>query len=473
MTDLQIATRQVESASAIDSGLLESLIHAHRQDRIPRYARLWKYYRNPDVRTSSGRVVAAQADGLPARLRMPAGDPGYRGASAPEIVLENDIAWRIHTMVDFMFGKPIRIVSEAEDERLRSKIEEALERVWELSGGVSLLQDAALLAHVYGHVDLMLRIGETGSYPVIEIIEPARGIPVSDSFDYRRFTSYIVHFERELAQIDRDVRTSFRLFGAMLGGRKREHVTEIVTRDVVEQRRDGKVVARWRNELGFVPVVHIQNQSQPFRYEGISEVEQLIGLQDELNTRLSDRASRVTMQSFKMYLAKGIEGFDKVPVGPGQVWSTDNEHAEIVAFGGDASSPSEDKHIEDVREAMDKVSAVPPVAGGVVRAKIGNLSSANALRVTLLGLLSKTARKRVVYGRGISEMSQMVLASLDTAGVLRTSERDRSVRVVWRDPLPDDIREQEIEARTKQSLGVSDEQIQSELGYADADPGVQ
>jgi hypothetical protein len=158
-------------------------------------------------------------------------------------------------------------------------------------------------------------------------------------------------------------------------------------------------------------------------------------LQDELNTRLSDRACRVTMQSFNMYLAKGIEGFDRVPVGPGQVWSTDNPDAEVTAFGGDASSPSEDAHIEQVREAMDKVSAVPPLAGGVVRARIGNLSSANALRITLMSLLAKTARKRLAYGRGITEVNTLILRVLDAAGVLRTSASDRATEVRWPDPL--------------------------------------
>ena len=56
-------------------------------------------------------------------------------------------------------------------------------------------------------------------------------------------------------------------------------------------------------------MIHIQNLPQPFFYAGQSEIEPLIALQDELNTRLSDRANRVTFQSFKMYLGKGIEHF--------------------------------------------------------------------------------------------------------------------------------------------------------------------
>ena len=82
---------------------------------------------------------------------------------------------------------------------------------------------------------------------------------------------------------------------------------------------------------------------EALRYEGQSEVEPLIPLQDELNTRLSDRANRVTMQSFKMYLAKGLDGFadGSAPVvGPGRVWTTDNPDASMQTFGGDSSSPS-------------------------------------------------------------------------------------------------------------------------------------
>jgi hypothetical protein len=199
-------------------------------------------------------------------------------------------------------------------------------------------------------------------------------------------------------------------------------------------------------------------------------VEPLIPLQDELNTRLSDRAFRVTMQSFRMFLAKGIDGFG--PVGPGRVIVTDNPEASITAVGGDAASPSEDAHIREVREAMDKVSCVPPLASGVLRQRIGNLSSANALRITLMGLLAKTARKRVTYGRGIERVSGFILRALHESGVLKTDERDRGVRLEWPDPLPADLSEQVAAARAKADLGVPAERVLGELGYTASDEGV-
>lgn len=220
------------------------------------------------------------------------------------------------------------------------------------------------------------------------------------------------------------------------------------------------------------PVVHIQNISQPFRFEGLSEVEPLIPLQNELNTRLSDRASRVTLQSFQMYLAKGFDELGQLPVGPGRIICTSNPEASIQAFGADAASPSEEAHIQEIREALDKASGVPPLASGVVRAKIGNLTSENALRITLMGLLSKTARKRVSYGRGIAQASRLVLLALHRAGVLLTAPEDRDVRVEWPDPLPRDEREALEAAQRKIELGVPRERVLSELGYSPQDPGV-
>jgi len=216
---------------------------------------------------------------------------------------------------------------------------------------------------------------------------------------------------------------------------------------------------------GVIPVAHIQNVPQPLRWAGLGDIEPLMPLQDELNTRLSDRACRVTMQSFQMYLARGLDGFDQFPVGPGQIWSTDNPDASIEAFGADAASPSEESHIQEIREALDKVSGVPPLAAGVVRARIGNLSSENALRVTLLGLLTRTERKREAYGRGIRQANAMILAALDGAGVLRTTPGERETQLQWPEAAALQQRETLMSAQAKQELGVSARRVLAELGY--------
>jgi len=188
-------------------------------------------------------------------------------------------------------------------------------------------------------------------------------------------------------------------------------------------------------------------------------------LQDELNTRLSDRASRITFQSFKMYLGKGIEGFENKPVAPGRMWCTDNPDASIQEFGGDAAAPSEDLHIAEIREAMDKASGVTPVVAGLLQDRVGNLTSAVALRLTFMGMLSRNERKRHTYGEGIRKICRMALSMLDTAGVYATDEAEREVDVIFPSPLPENTMEKLQEAQIKRELGVSPEQVLRELGY--------
>ncbi|GAI03778.1 unnamed protein product, partial [marine sediment metagenome] len=196
-------------------------------------------------------------------------------------------------------------------------------------------------------------------------------------------------------------------------------MTEITSATAWQRYEDKELVAEGELPWGFLPVVHIQNIAQPYYYEGLSDVEPLIPLQDELNTRLSDRANRITFQTFKMYLGKGIEGFEDKPISPGRMWYTDNPDAAIEEFGGDAATPSEDMHIAEIREAMDKASGVTPVVAGVLKNKLGNLTSAVALRLTFMGMLSKTGRKKFTYNEGLKKIAQMVLDILDKANIYK------------------------------------------------------
>jgi hypothetical protein len=227
------------------------------------------------------------------------------------------------------------------------------------------------------------------------------------------------------------------------------------------------------NPLGFVPLVPLINQfnppspDDPCPQPGLSEVEPLLGLQDELNTRLSDRATRVTLQCFRMYLAKNVEDFLSRPIGPGQMWATEHPDATIESFGGDAASPSEESHINEVREALDKISGVPPVAAGLLEARIGNLTSAVALKITLIALLSRTAKRRTSLGQTLALLCRRILEVFDAAGVLRTSAADRVIDLNWPTAIPENLADKLAEAKQKLDLGISRATVLRELGYSE------
>jgi Phage portal protein, SPP1 Gp6-like len=477
--------------TTLDPSLLDLLIDEHQASTEPRLRKLWAYYRNTAGAGGAGQDDRlAQTEGLPARLTSSYESGRATQQPGREVVIENDIAWRINTIVSFMFGKPLTIQSTANDPARADLIQRFLRRVFKNNGGARFFQDMGLLGSIYGYVDVLVRVSDSRPDPttenpeeagrfVLETVEAPRAIPLLSPQDYRQLDAYALHQRRRIPQVEQNHFLS-RVRNRVLGGsgRRRRSVvehTQVWTAETYQQfsARPGalgggrKLIAEDVNRLGRIPVVHIQNLSQPYYYEGLSEVEPMVPLQNELNTRLSDRANRVTFQSFKMYLGKGIESFTERPVGPGQMWSTDNPDASITEFGGDGNSPSEDAHIAEVREAMDKSSTVSPLAAGLLHAKVGNLTSENALRIVMMGLLAKIDKKRLTYGHGIERVCELLLHAADVHGVLPNRPEERGVRLDWAEPLPDTDSQLLRNALMKIEVGVPRRQVLTELGYDD------
>jgi hypothetical protein len=122
-----------ESGGGLDPDYVEWLIDEYSIDIQAHFARLWEYYTNPMYEVTgigafdrkvneSGRCyIQAQEYGLPARITglVRSANVGLFGArpvqdvQRKEVVIENDIAWRINAAVDFLFGKPITLVSKS------------------------------------------------------------------------------------------------------------------------------------------------------------------------------------------------------------------------------------------------------------------------------------------------------------------------------------------------------------------------
>ena len=490
----------------LDAEFFGWLVDDHSVDVHRHFSRLWEYYANPSyevgqrsaadrkVAETGRRYVQAQEYGLPSRITGlsysldAGGSSAVRDVQRKEVVIENDIAWRINAAVDFLFGKPVSFVSKSPDGRKRTEIEQLIKGVFEANGDAGFFQDMAVLGGVYGFVDCIVRPGEQitdcistsfHNLPLegvvrlarsidLELVEAPRALPVLEENDYRTIRYYVQHFHQKRNSVSRKNSFLSRLLSGEKGGGDRREVagvTEIMSSQAWQRYENGELAAEGEMPWGFLPVVHIQNVAQPYYYEGISDVGPLVSLQDELNTRLSDRASRITFQSFKMYLGKGVEGFDERPVSPGRMWYTDNPDATIEEFGGDSEAPSEESHIAEIREALDKSSGVTPVVAGILKNKVGNLTSVVALRLTLMGMLSKNERKRFTYSAGLKRLCWMVLEMLDKAGVYKTSEADRELDVIFPSPLPENLMEKLREAQIKKELGVPAEQVLRELGY--------
>jgi hypothetical protein len=512
---------------------LQLAITQHRQQHHARFQRMHAYYTNPITplhpsaadNTSTPPYRQAQEWGLPARITgiRPARGALFAttaaatipaGTSRKEVVIENDISWRIQTQLDYLLGDEVQVLSASPQPELAAVLTRLLALIFARFGGQTFFQQLALIGSVFGHVDVLVkldtsavaavRMGDAPTHTplpgdgpdpspaptldtltehrlrqlagciILEIIDPLRGIPILHPTDFRQVLQYIVITDLHAATASHTAAAVedswWKRWIASRPGVATHHTTtaaviDVLTADQWQRYENDRLVAQGTHSLGHLPLVHIQNQTVPMSYTGQSDVEPLMPLQDELNTRLSDRAHRLALQSFRMYLGKGIDNFDQLTVGPGRLWLTDNPDAQVQEFGGDASAPSEDAHFADIRAAMDKLSSVSPVAAGVLRQKLGNLTSAAALRLTMQALLAKTHRKRTHYGAGLQQISQLALEWLHTTGLLLTQPDDRATHIRWPAILPEDPSEKLRQAEVKLRLGVKPETVLSELGY--------
>ena len=182
----------------LDQEFLTYLVDHQAADNAVNHSRLWDYFRNPmtpclgsaaNVFNSGSRpYFQAQEIGLPARItgveRTGLGDAKPTDLRRKEVVIENDIAWRIHTMVDFLFGKGPFIRSLAADANLSAVIEKVASALFEANGGNGLFQEMALLGSVYGFVDIALRTPADGSAELPTFADAssgANGSPVSEA----------------------------------------------------------------------------------------------------------------------------------------------------------------------------------------------------------------------------------------------------------------------------------------------------
>src|SRR5688572_24643029 len=121
--------KKADGCAAVSEGRLRQEIDRLMRVDGQRFTRLWNYYRNPlracAVEAHEGGsdrpYRQAQEWGLPSRItgqragREMFGGEQVDGVARKEVVIENDIGWRIETMVDYLFGKPIVIRSAAAD----------------------------------------------------------------------------------------------------------------------------------------------------------------------------------------------------------------------------------------------------------------------------------------------------------------------------------------------------------------------
>ena len=207
-----------------------------------------------------------------------------------------------------------------------------------------------------------------------------------------------------------------------------------------------------------VPIIHFRNKCAGETH-GLSELANVIPLQDALNKALIDLIAAFDTTAFQMLY---VIGFDPgvSTLGPGSILWNENENGQVGVL------PASDMAglrggLADIVVQIAGVSRTPQY----YFQGLGEPPSGESLKSQETGLVSKARDRQVRFGNAWEDVLKMALA-LQTAFGQGAAEAGH-IEAQWRDP---ETRNEEAHTRAlklKAELGIPTRQLWSEMGYND------
>lgn len=234
-------------------------------------------------------------------------------------------------------------------------------------------------------------------------------------------------------------------------------------KDLIEFSGDG-ISNEIKNPYNIVPVFHFANNAD-IGSPGQSELKIAINVQNALNKTVLDMLVAMEFTAYPQRYASGIEidyddnGEPIPPFKPGidRLIYSENPDAKFGSLEmGDLEQFLKVK--ADFRVDMACVTGTPLYYFMLTN---GDVPSGEALKKTETRFISKVTDRQESFGQTWED-------TMSFAALLE-GNKDVQMFTVWKDPAPESEKERLGNISTKKSLGISEEQALSEVGYGESD----
>jgi len=210
-----------------------------------------------------------------------------------------------------------------------------------------------------------------------------------------------------------------------------------------------------------LPVIHFRNRDQGTPW-GVSEIQDVIPLQDALNKTLIDILAVADTNAFPMLVALGFELPEEFTVAPGALIqvppSLDGRSDFKVVPGADVGNLLE--LLQHLVMEIARVSSTP-----LSRLQLsGQVAAEGTLKQQDAGLIAKVEHKQVTFGNAWEDAMRLARRLQNTFGVTRMDE-NAALETLWSPAAPRSELEQLQMLLLKAQLGVPVETLLAEAGY--------
>jgi hypothetical protein len=227
--------------------------------------------------------------------------------------------------------------------------------------------------------------------------------------------------------------------------------------------RDGEPVI-WPYE--FAPIAHSKNLPAAGQVYGLSDIEDIIGLQDKYNEAQSNTNKILALQAWaQKYLigdrwprTRDDKGNEYIDIGMDKALEIANKDAKIGILQPISDLASSRGFSNDLRRDMMDISGTTDTE--TIKDRAGQLTNF-AVKVLYKSELGKNNTKRMLYGDLLGEINYRLLRIAGYSG----EEANPGV-VVWGDPLPTNELEQSQVLTADKNMGiVSKQTVAQRRGY--------
>jgi len=342
---------------------------AFLQEKLAQYRLFWNFYNNKHWKNNNGKLLSFNyCKALINKVNeFTLGNKGF------EVNIENS------------FGEEVSEVAEKE-------IEALINFTWKQNKGNKLLAEIFQMGGITGDVYILVYYAE--DMVKIKMLDTRFIIPISNNGDYSEIIGY--KYIKPLSNNPNKYTQKITLYT------KNTQVT-YYTKETEGERFEEETV---ETNLGFIPVVHIENNINGGEYGGYSDIQDIIKINRVYNELAEDVKSIVDYYTTPVTIVKGAT-MGNLKRGLGEVWSGLPAEASVNTLGLGEDLSNSTNFMEMLKRAMHDLSGVPEEVLSKVQ-HISNTSNA-ALKTLYYSLTMAADRKVLTYGEGLEEVNTIIL----------------------------------------------------------------
>lgn len=239
---------------------------------------------------------------------------------------------------------------------------------------------------------------------------------------------------------------------------------QVWTATNVEEFIGDEKIATYTNKYKVIPFFHFKNLELSGNSYGISDLEDLIPLNVELNLKSSDVSEIIEYHSAPITVVYGAR-VGQLEKGANKVWGGLPKDSKVENLALDTDLTASRNYYQDVKQAMHEVGGIPESALGKSQG-ISNTSGV-ALQLAMLPLIERTRNKRALTSRTLSEMNKLMIKIGLVEGIIEGNidqfkKGDIYAKdiyqneIIWSDNLPKDALVEVQSIQLEMKLGLED-----------------